>query len=176
MAILPVLIHPHPALRVCAQTVDSAQLHSLNMRRLIDDMIETMRVKDGVGIAATQVGKPYQIFIVSEIPKKVQVFINPELSVFSKKQTYLEEGCLSLPGILGWVARPAKVRLKALDLSGQPVEIKATGLMAKIVQHEYDHLQGILFIDKTERLTQGNLVALERGEALVASVHKKHMW
>lgn len=173
MALLRILIYPDPQLRVQAKTVDFKELLSNRFQTFIDDLIETMRVEDGIGIAATQVGRPHQIFVVADTPENVRVFVNPVLSSFSKRRTYMEEGCLSLPGIFGQVQRPAKVRLKAFDRFAKPVDMKASTLFAKILQHEYDHLQGILFIDKAERITHESIASLERGKIASSRVSKE---
>jgi len=121
------------------------------IQRLIDDMAETMYAAPGVGLAATQIGEPYQLFVVDVAaegePSDFRVFINPEILESDGTTTY-EEGCLSFPGAREEIERAAKVRVRALDRDGKPFELEAEGLLAICIQHEYDHLQGVLMIDK----------------------------
>jgi len=121
------------------------------IQRLIDDMAETMYAAPGVGLAATQIGEPYQLFVVDVAaegePSDFRVFINPEILESDGTTTY-EDGCLSFPGAREEIERAAKVRVRALDRDGKPFELEAEGLLAICIQHEYDHLQGVLMIDK----------------------------
>jgi peptide deformylase len=121
------------------------------LRRLIDDMAETMYAAPGVGLAATQVGEPWQIFVVDCAvdgePSDLRVFVNPEL-ISTEGTTTFEEGCLSFPGAREEVERAEKVRVRAQDREGRQFELVADGLLAIAIQHEYDHLQGVLMIDK----------------------------
>jgi peptide deformylase len=121
------------------------------IQALIDDMAETMYAAPGVGLAATQIGEPYQLFVLDVAaegePSDFHVFVNPEI-VSSEGTTSYEEGCLSFPGAREEIERAAKVHVKALDRNGSPFELEAEGLLAICIQHEYDHLQGVLMIDK----------------------------
>ncbi|OGY81679.1 MAG: peptide deformylase [Candidatus Kerfeldbacteria bacterium RIFCSPHIGHO2_12_FULL_48_17] len=158
MSILPVLKHPDKRLREVAKNITLEKLRSKEVQALIEDLTDTMIADDGIGIAATQVGTPHQVFVLGgKTRHDAQVFVNPKIVSFSQRETYMEEGCLSVPGVYGLVKRPVKVRLKALDRHGKPVDVKATGLTAKVFQHEVDHLNGILFIDKAERIVSGGL-------------------
>ena len=122
------------------------------IKGLIADMIATMKKAGGIGLAAPQVGAPFRIFTVN-IEDKVYVFINPEVKNLSQQdESSLEEGCLSVQKIFGPVIRPKKLTIKALDENGQPIKIRAKGLLARVIQHEMDHLNGTLFIDKAEKL------------------------
>lgn len=114
-------------------------------------MIATMKKANGIGLAASQVGAPYRIFTVN-VNDKVYVFINPEVKDLSKDTIPFEEGCLSVQKIWGPVIRPRKLTIRALDENGKPIKIRAKGLLARVIQHEMDHLNGTLFIDKAEKL------------------------
>jgi len=124
---------------------------SPEIKGLIADMIATMKETGGIGLAAPQVGVPFRIFTVN-MEDKVYVFINPEVKNFSNDKISFEEGCLSAQKIWGPVVRSKKLTIKALDENGNPVKIRAKGLLARVIQHEMDHLNGTLFIDKAERL------------------------
>jgi peptide deformylase len=121
------------------------------MRQLIDDMAETMYTAPGVGLAATQVGELWQIFVVDCAgdgeASDLRVFVNPEILASAGTMTF-EEGCLSFPGAREEVERAETVRVRAQDRDGRPFELEAQGLLAIAIQHEYDHLQGVLMIDR----------------------------
>ena len=148
MAVREILVYPHPALRTVA---DPVEVVDDEIRAIVDDMAETMYAAPGVGLAAPQVGISKRIFVVDTAgegePAKLQVFINPR---FIKKEGEIvwEEGCLSFPGIHEDVTRAERVVVKALDREGVPFEIEAEGLTAVALQHEYDHLDGVLLIDQ----------------------------
>jgi peptide deformylase len=124
------------------------------IRALIDDMFDTMYAEEGVGLAAPQVGIRQRVIVVD--PREVEIepfaLINPEIVFFSEELDRAEEGCLSIPGLKEIVERPAQVRVEALDYSGERVRIEAGGLLARILQHEVDHLDGILFLDRVSAL------------------------
>ncbi|MBR1883845.1 MAG: peptide deformylase [Clostridia bacterium] len=128
---------------------------------LIDDMIETMYKYDGVGLAAPQVGMLKRIlvydsdYVEDENNKNPRVLINPVIVKVSKKMATAEEGCLSYPDLYGYVDRPAKITVKAFDRNMKPVTIDAKDLEAVVIQHEIDHLDGIVFIDKAYNLHRG---------------------
>ncbi len=147
MAIRTVLHYPDARLREAGAKVDEV---TPAIVRLIDDMAETMYEAPGVGLAATQLGEPYQIFVTDVAaegePSDFRVFINPEIIESDGTQVY-DEGCLSFPGAREEVERAAKVRVRALGRDGKPFELEAEGLLAVCIQHEYDHLQGVLMID-----------------------------
>lgn len=125
------------------------------MQEFFDQLIEAMIRYDGIGIAAPQVGHCVRVCIIhkqySETPEHL-VLINPRIVSTSERTYRLDQGCLSVPGTYGPVVRPAKVRVKAYTRTGAPVDIKAKGMYAQVLQHELDHLDGILFIDKAEYL------------------------
>lgn len=120
-------------------------------RELAKKMRRIMREAAGVGLAAPQIGVPLAIF-VAEVNKKFYALVNPEIIKTSQEKDAMEEGCLSLPGFYGPVERPAKITITALDLKGKRVKIKAWGLLARVFQHEIDHLNGTLFVDKAKNI------------------------
>ncbi len=146
MAVLRVLQYPHPVLKTKAEKV--ARITEAE-QRLVRDMIETMYAENGVGLAANQIGVLKQIFVASadQVRGKELVFFNPEIV---KKEGVIKEfeGCLSVPEFYEPVKRAKKVWMKAMTLAGKVVEVKAEGLLSRIFQHETDHLNGILFIDR----------------------------
>lgn len=154
---LTVLTVPDKRLRQRARKVDQATLTKLRTEGLFDDLIHTMQAEDGVGIAATQVGVPHRVIIVLE-GKTPHVYINPEITSQSVRTAVDTEGCLSVPGVIGLVSRARSVTVRALDADGKPVTKKTKDLIARIFQHEVDHLDGILYIDraiKTSELPKG---------------------
>jgi peptide deformylase len=142
-----ILHYPDPRLREKAKPVAEV---TPEIKKLTEDMAETMYAAPGVGLAATQIGEPYRIFVIDtandDEPSQLRVFINPEILERHDAITW-EEGCLSFPGITEEIDRAAKVKVRALDENGKPFELEAEGLLAVAVQHEYDHLDGVLMID-----------------------------
>ena len=147
--ILKIIQEGNAVLRKKAELVKNPK--SPEIKRLVADMIATMKKANGIGLAATQVGEPLRIF-TAQAEDKIYVFINPEVKDFSKDNASFEEGCLSVQKIWGPVVRPKKLTIKALNENGKPIKIRAKGLLARIIQHEMDHLNGTLFIDKAEKL------------------------
>ncbi len=147
MAFLSIKVHPDPVLRVKCATVET---FDEELKRLAKDMIQTMNAAPGVGLAACQVGRGIRIAIVDpsagEDPKALHVLVNPEV-VEERGREVDDEGCLSIPGITEKVARPAYVKIEAQDLEGEPFGLEGEGLMARVICHEVDHLNGVLFID-----------------------------
>lgn len=147
MAIRTILHYPDPRLRHKAEPVVGI---SPEISTLIDDMAETMYAAPGVGLAATQIGEPHRLFLVDiaseDEPSDLKVFINPEILERRGSQIW-EEGCLSFPGVSEDVKRAAYVRVRALDRAGEPFELEAEGLLAVAIQHEHDHLDGVLMVD-----------------------------
>lgn len=143
-----ILHYPDPLLRERGKKV---QTLTPELRQLVDDMAETMYAAPGVGLAATQVGELWQIFVVDCAaegePSDLRVFVNPEI-VSVEGNVVFDEGCLSFPGAREEVQRGEKVRVKAQDHEGKWFELEADGLLAIAIQHEYDHLQGVLMIDR----------------------------
>lgn len=123
------------------------------VRSLIEQMRKIMKQNNGVGLAAIQVGEPTRI-IVCEIDDKFYTFINPEIIKSFPETSIMEEGCLSLPNIYGEVERPKKIVVRAVNFDGKKIKLKAFGLLARVIQHEMDHLDGILFIDKAKNITK----------------------
>ena len=119
-----------------------------NIQKLIDSMLVTVKKKDGLGLAAPQIKKHLQIITVRDDHKTFIVLINPKITHYSKITSFDEEGCLSVPRVYLDVERPVEIIVKAQDRDGHKIEFTAKGMFARIIQHEYDHLQGILFIDK----------------------------
>jgi peptide deformylase len=132
-----------------------------DFQSLVDDMVETMRVAPGVGLAAPQVDESIRLIVVEfgdeeneETPPKLYVIANPEITRSSQDTLVGTEGCLSIPGIQGDVERFVTVTVKGLNRQGRPMTVKAKGWLARIFQHEIDHLDGILFVDRAEKLWQ----------------------
>jgi peptide deformylase len=148
MAVLPICTYPDAVLRQKAQPVMSIDAA---LQRLIDDMIETMYAAPGIGLAATQVGMPLQVFVVDvtsgKDPKALMTFINPEI-IRIEGRLREDEGCLSVPGVYGTTPRAEKVVLRGTNRAGELVEMPGEGLLARAFQHETDHLQGLLFFDR----------------------------
>jgi len=126
---------------------------------LIEQMFESMRTNKGIGLAAVQVGSLYRLFITEIGEDRPRVFVNPEILETSLEQVAFEEGCLSIPGVEADVVRPQRVRVQAWNEKGRPFSLDAEDMLARVIQHEYDHLNGVLFIDhldpkKRERLVR----------------------
>ncbi len=151
---LPLVTVPTPTLRERSTEVDLHAISTPEFQTFLDDLIETMFVEDGVGIAAPQVGRNERICIVHE-HGGAKVYINPEIAKMSETTQESEEGCLSVPGVWGMVTRAKKVTFRALDRHGRQVEFDAKGFMATVYQHEVDHLDGILFVDKATKIVKG---------------------
>jgi peptide deformylase len=149
--ILEILKEPNKLLRKKTAEVKEARFGSAELLELVKAMKETMRAANGVGLAANQVGQDLQIF-VAEVDGKAYVVANPEIKKLSVKAAMMEEGCLSVPGVWGVVERPESIELEGRNQFGKKIKIKARGLLARVFQHEIDHLNGILFIDKAEQL------------------------
>lgn len=150
-----VLHNPNPELRIKAEDVAVENITTPKFQKLIADMKETMVKEHGVGLAATQIGH-HERFFVAETKRGVQAFINPVIRKFSKKKVDSEEGCLSVPGVYGIVERSKQIVAEAYDENGNLRQIKTGGLLSIIIQHETDHLDGILFIDKAKSVHEAN--------------------
>lgn len=161
MTVLPILEAPNPLLKTKAAPVEHVDGE---LRRLADDMLETMYDAPGVGLAAPQVGVMKRLFVLDIAdrkrgePARPMALVNPEVVWASGDALPLEEGCLSLPGQFADVARPSAVRLRYLDLEGQARELDADGLLARCVQHELDHLDGVLFVDRISALKRNMIM------------------
>ncbi|MBI4450301.1 peptide deformylase [Candidatus Uhrbacteria bacterium] len=150
---LTILTNPDPRLRQRAAEVDVSTLKRLRSDGFLDQLVATMRVADGVGIAATQVGVPHRIIVVLE-GKTPRVYVNPEITSHSVRTAVDTEGCLSVPGMIGLVRRAKSITVRALDAEGKPVTKKVKDLIARIFQHEVDHLDGILYIDRAIKTSE----------------------
>ncbi len=163
MALLRILRLGHPVLRQVAQAVDAAEIGSPGFAQLVDDMIDTMRESDGVGLAAPQVYIPKRIAIVEvkgpnpryptmpAVP--LVVLVNPTIVAHSAEQEHDWEGCLSIPDLRGKVPRWASIDVEALDRHGLPIRFTARGFFARVIQHEIDHLDGIVFLERMADLS-----------------------
>jgi peptide deformylase len=164
MTLRKIVTLPEPVLRRKARTITT---FDKNLQTLIDDMIETMREAPGVGLAAPQVNVSERLIVVEyaeeqeeetedqqEKPKKLFVLINPEIVKSSAETLMGVEGCLSIPNLVGEVERHAVIQVKGLNRHGKPTKVKAEGWLARIFQHEIDHLNGILFPDRATRVWQ----------------------
>jgi peptide deformylase len=162
MAVLKIRQFGDPALRQTAAEVEKVtDVH----RRLVEDMLETMRVAPGVGLAGPQVGVMERIF-VWEVGDEFGAVINPKITWASDEHVEWEEGCLSLPGLYYALTRPGRVRVEGIDEHGAPVSIEADELLARVVQHEIDHLDGVLFIDHLPEEQRKEALRFLREQAL----------
>jgi peptide deformylase len=162
MAILKVARLGHPVLRMKASPVDPAAIRTPAVQRFIDDMIDTMREYDGAGLAANQVHTPAQVAVIEvasnprypEAPSiPLMVVINPVVTPLTEEMEDGWEGCLSVPDMRGRVPRYTEVRLQCLDREGQTVDLVAKEFFARVIQHETDHLNGIVYVDRMRDLT-----------------------
>jgi peptide deformylase len=151
MALREIITVPHPTLRKKARKITD---FGPRLQTLIDDMAETMRAAPGVGLAAPQVNVPQRMVLIEfgdeedeTVPPKLYVLINPEISRYSQETVISTEGCLSVPNLVGDVERYESITVKGLNRLGKPMKIKAKGWLARIIQHEIDHLDGIIFTD-----------------------------
>jgi peptide deformylase len=142
VAVRPIVVVGVPVLRQKAKKVSQ---FDRNLHKLIDDMVETMRAAPGVGLAAPQVGVPLRVAVV-EVEDKLTVLVNPEIIKRNGEQE-LDEGCLSVPGYWGRIKRAESVTIKARDKHGKEIRVKGEGLFGQALQHETDHLNGMLYID-----------------------------
>ena len=153
MAIREIIVLPDKQLRLVSQPIEKV---TPEVRKLADDMFETMYAAPGIGLAAIQLGVAQRIVTLdlakNDAPPQPQVFVNPEITWRSEEKGVYEEGCLSIPEYYEEVERPAQVRIRYLDLDGQQREEDADGLFATCIQHEIDHLNGVLFVDYLSQL------------------------
>ena len=157
MALLPILRYPDPRLHKRAARVERVDDR---IRKLIKDMADTMYAAPGVGLAATQVNVHLRVIVidVAESHDQLRVFINPEL-VAASGSADIEEGCLSVPGVYEKVRRAERITVRALNADGEPFTLEADGVLAVCIQHEMDHLEGKVFVEKLSRLKQGRILA-----------------
>tara|TARA_Y100000590_G_C15567928_1_gene957401 strand:+ start:324 stop:848 length:525 start_codon:yes stop_codon:yes gene_type:complete len=159
MALREILTEPNKILREKSSKVEKVDE---NLQKLMDDMLETMYAAPGIGLAAIQVGVPKRVIVLDidqkEGKKNPMFFVNPEIINKSESISTYEEGCLSVPGQFAEINRPENCHVKYLDYYGQEKEIKAEGMLATCIQHEMDHLEGILFIDYLSRLKKSMII------------------
>ncbi len=174
MAIRPIVLLGEPVLRQKAKRISR---FDASIQQLIDDMVETLRAAPGLGLAAPQVGVPLRVCVI-DVDEKLTILCNPEI-VEMEGEYEPEEGCLSIPGYVANVKRALKVTVKAKNRRGKEIKIKADGLLAHVIQHEVDHLDGILFIDrlasldllrKVEKTSEGGETAGEMATDAVETV------
>jgi len=146
---LKIIKYPNEFLRHKAREVKAEELKNPKIQRLIVDMVKTMEAEKGIGLAAPQVGSDLRICAV-KLDDELYVLINPKIKSFSRKKDLFEEGCLSFPGKFLPIKRSIKVKIQARDIEGKKIKIKANGILARAFQHEIDHLDGILIIDRTK--------------------------
>jgi peptide deformylase len=163
MAVLRVRKYGDPVLRRRADEVGEI---TLEIRTMVGDMIETMYDEVGIGLAATQVGIPLRLVVVADDEtRQARALVNPAITAAAGQAT-AEEGCLSIPGIFAPVTRAARVTVEARDLEGQPTKIEAQGLLARVLQHEIDHLDGVFFIDRLEPVARDRIKRKIKKEGL----------
>ncbi|NWG23307.1 MAG: peptide deformylase [Pseudorhodoplanes sp.] len=159
MALRPIIVLPDKRLRLVSEPVTRVDA---SVRKLIEEMFEAMYDAPGIGLAAIQLGEPKRVVTIDlarkDDPPAPQVFINPEIVWFSEEKRTYEEGCLSIPEYYEEVERPAEVKVKYLDREGNPQEVHAEGILATCLQHEIDHLNGILFIDHLSKLKRDRVI------------------
>ena len=169
MAIREILVVPNPVLKQVSQPVGKVDDE---LRALMDDMLETMYDAPGIGLAAIQIGVAKRVIVMDlsgpEEEKAPRYFVNPEILWRAEETAPYEEGCLSIPEIYDEVERPARVKLKYLNYQGEEVIEDAEGLFAVCIQHEMDHLEGVLFIDHLSRLKRDRAVAKVKKQARAA--------
>ena len=159
MALREILTEPNKILREKSLVVERVDK---NLQKLMDDMKETMYAAPGIGLAAIQIGIPKRVIVLDiaqkDQPRNPMFFVNPEIIDKSENKSTYEEGCLSVPGQFAEIDRPAKCHIKYLDYNGEKKEIKAEGMLATCIQHEMDHLEGILFIDYLSKLKKTMII------------------
>jgi peptide deformylase len=169
VAVKPIVLYGDQVLRETAEPVEKIDQ---SVKDLVAQLIATLKNAHGLGLAAPQIGASRRIFIIDlsalDLSESVRVFINPEI-IESSGEVVMEEGCLSFPGIYQKISRPEKIKVKALDLDGKEFTLEAEGMLARAIQHEYDHLEGKLFIDYLSSLSltllKGKLTRLKKTAA-----------
>ncbi|MEO9614849.1 MAG: peptide deformylase [Nitratireductor sp.] len=159
MSIKPLVFLPDPVLRQVSKPLERVDE---TVRALADDMLETMYEAPGIGLAAIQVGEPLRMLVIDlskeDEPRAPQIFVNPEIVASVDERSVYEEGCLSIPDYYAEVERPAAVTVDYVDIDGKKRQVEADGLLATCLQHEIDHLNGVLFIDHLSRLKRDMVV------------------
>jgi peptide deformylase len=145
---------------VLRQKAEKVTQFDQELKELVDSMFKSMEASDGIGLAAPQVGVSKRLFVVdTRIPGQRYIFINPQIIGSSEEQGIYEEGCLSIPGMFAPILRPDEITVQAQNLEGKNFILPATGLLARVIQHENDHLNGVLFIDRMGEEDRKDLVA-----------------
>lgn len=175
-----ILIHPDPRLKKPCDPVASVTSEISDLAR---DMLETMYDAPGIGLAAIQIAQPLRMLVIDlakgDDEKDPQIFINPEILRVSDERSVYEEGCLSIPDYYAEVERPSSVCIKYIDRAGKQKEIEADGLLATCLQHEIDHLNGVLFIDHISKLKRDRVIKkfgkIAKHQGVTHSVDKDHL-
>jgi peptide deformylase len=164
MPIRPVLTIGNPLLRRVARDLDLEELRTAWFDQLVRDMVDTMHHEEGIGIAAPQIGESVQVAVIEidaesarypgQDPFGQHVFVNPRITVLDAGEQGFWEGCLSVPNLRGYVERPRHIRVDYVNLDGHPRAIEAEGFLATVFQHELDHLQGVLYVDRVRDMTK----------------------
>ena len=164
MSVQPIIRMGHPTLRQVAQPVSDADRVSADMQQLIADMVDTLQAAGGIGLAAPQINRSIQLAIIEVTggpsrygtiePIPLTVFFNPVITVLNSAEAGYWEGCLSIPGLRGFVCRPQHVRVDYTDVSGNKATLELQGFLATVIQHEFDHLAGRLYVDHIQDMTQ----------------------
>lgn len=157
--ILPIYLEPQPILTQKTNDLSLEQIQEAHFQQLLVNMLETMKNADGIGLAAPQIGSSKRVTVIDAVAvdknfKEPLFLINAYITRKSFKKNIMEEGCLSIPVVYGTVKRPARITIKYLDQQGNKKTLKAEGLLARVIQHELDHLDGILFTDKVIEYSQ----------------------
>ncbi len=163
MAVLSIYHFPDPILKQKSKRV---RVIDNSIQKLIDNMIETMHATSGVGLAAAQVGVPLRVIVISIPEEEAIVLINPEV-VRRKGERLVNEGCLSVPGYFGEIKRAESVTVKGLDPSGKKIRIKADELLAQVLEHEIDHINGVLYLDHLESMDKLSKIEMEEAQLRV---------
>jgi len=151
-----ILTNPNPELRHRSEEIGVAEVKTPAFQEFADAFAAFMVTADGIGLAAPQIGMKKRIIAVQE-KNGVNVYVNPEILKASEAMQENEEGCLSVPGVYGIVERPKRIKVRAIDRHGRTIQFNATGFRAAVFQHEIDHLDGVLFIDKVKEITRGSI-------------------
>jgi len=168
MAVRKIIRMGHPTLREVARELTAEELADPQLEQLVEDMVDTLHDYGGIGLAAPQINEPVRLAVIEidggpsrygDIPPlPLSVFVNPRVEVIDPEPEGYWEGCLSVPGLRGFVQRPQHIRVRATEITGEPIELELKGFLATVFQHELDHLDGTLYID---RITDPRLLAFD---------------
>lgn len=161
MSILKVARMGHPVLREVAQPVQESEFGSPELLKFVEDMFETMNEYTGIGLAAPQVHVSRQIAIVGTDEENIWVVCNPKVTVLQEDLQGFWEGCLSVPGLRGYVERPRKIRVEFRDPQGARHTVEPEGFLATVFQHELDHLAGVIYVDRVKRAESGLMLSFQ---------------